>query len=144
MNYGLNRAGEDTELLDALDWKYRKIVTERDDAVKTSAMTDDEAYHEPAALLAEIRRLHEALTRIAKMRGTYGYEETYSTGAYANEIASEALTGKKAGQPHSAWPTGPGYRKGDICQPADGTIWRCVEDGITGEWERGKAKEAGK
>ena len=70
------------------------VMPRREDA---SAMTDDEAYHEPAASLAEIRQLRDALTRIAKMQGTYGWVGTYSAGAFANEIASAALA-KEAGK----------------------------------------------
>ena len=74
-NLLFNHGVENNELLDALAWKFAKLMDEHD------------------VVRAEIDRLREALTRIAKMKGTYGYEETYSAGASANEIALEALKG---------------------------------------------------
>jgi hypothetical protein len=43
------------------------------------------------ALRTERDRLREALTSIAKMKGTYGYVGTYSAGAFANEIARATM-----------------------------------------------------
>jgi len=107
-------------------------------------MSDQSWEHDDAGrvileLMAERDRLREALTKIRDLpEDADRTMREIARAAIDNRLHKTIALAKEAGQPQ------PGYRKGDICQSADGTIWHCVEDGITAKWERGKPKEAGK